>query len=407
MSPQARRDYYEILGVPRNASQEEIKRAYRKLAMKYHPDRNPGDKQAEEKFKEITEAYEVLSDPEKRRLYDQYGHAGVSGQTQTTHMSVDEILQHFSQLFEEFFGQGTPGTGWFTDPFQQATAHTRARRKVRRRGEDIRIRLSITLEEVLKGGRRRVRLRKKIPCEACGGTGEKSGAVPRTCPTCQGTGYQRTVRHMPWGTFTSMGPCPACHGTGILRGESCSVCQGEGRVEAVREITIEIPPGAQEGTRLVIEGAGNAGIGGGPPGNLIVELVEEEHPLFIRDGDNLIYELWLSYPEAVLGERVEVPTLEGPIRIQIPPGTRSGTILRIRGKGLPQLQSTRRGDLLVIVQIDAPDPKSLPPEARDHLQQLQKWASSLRRPDSGTSSLFRRLKKLAHRIKGLLHESRE
>lgn len=386
----AKKDYYEILGVPRNASQEEIKKAYRRLAMKYHPDRNPGDKEAEEKFKEISEAYEVLSDPEKRRLYDQFGHEGVAGRTATPHMSTEEIFRHFAQVFEDFFGGD-----W--QVFFGGSGVGRGRRRGARRGEDLRITLEVTLEEVVKGAKRRIRLRKMVPCGACHGRGyrqERGGSG--VCPTCHGRGQVQTVRQHPWGTFATVRTCPTCGGTGEAPAPRCGTCQGTGRVEATREITITIPPGVEDGTRLVIEGEGNAGYRGGPPGNLYVEIRVAEHPLFIRDGANIIYELFLPVHVAIEGGTVEVPTLEGKARVRIPPRTRSGTILRLRNKGLPTGEGGR-GDLLILVQIDVPSPESV---SREVLEGLRRAEGGVR-GGGQSSAVFRRLRVLARQLRRL------
>lgn len=382
--PQTKKDYYEILGVPRNASQEEIKKAYRRLALKYHPDRNPGNKTAEEKFKEITEAYEVLSDPQKRALYDRYGHAGVQGRIHTEHMNVEDIMSHFRDIFsdlEDFFGVG--------DLFGTTR---RSWRRAARRGEDLVLRLKVSLEEVAKGTTRRLKVKKMVPCSACHGYGYLTGASTRACPTCGGTGYVRRVRESFFGTVQTTTTCPTCGGEGIASSARCSACGGEGRTPGEEMVEVDIPPGVSTGMRIVIEGKGNAGVRGGAPGNLVVEIEEEPHPIFIRDGKNVLCEVWLTFPEALLGASVQVPTLYGDVNVKVPAGTSSGTILRLKGKGLPSVEDGSRGDQLLLVQIKVPSRPT---------SELKKLAESLKDQTlaqrCGSSELIAKLKQLLSR----------
>lgn len=346
----AKRDYYEILGVPRTATIEEIKSAYRKLAMKYHPDRNPGDKEAEEKFKEAAEAYEVLSDPEKRERYDRFGHEGLrSGYDYHTYTTVDDIFSAFSDIFggfggsifDEFFGTGT-------------RSHRRRSVSIGERGSDLRIRLPLTLEEIATGVEKTIKLKKFVTCSECNGSGAQKGSGYRTCPTCNGTGEIRHVSRSFFGQFINISTCSTCGGSGRIVAEKCPVCNGEGRVSGEDTITVKIPAGVEDGNYIPLQGKGNAGKRGGEPGDLIIVIEEKKHDYFERHRDDVYYNLLISFPEAVLGTKVVVPTLYGEETIKIEPGTQPGTRIKLSGKGIPHLNQYGKGDQIIIVNIYVP-----------------------------------------------------
>ena len=320
-----RRDYYEVLGVSREATQDDIKKAYRRLAHQYHPDKNPGDKEAEERFKEIGEAYEILSNPEKRGAYNRFGPGGPRG-------GVEGFGSVFDDLFEGFFGGG---------------ARTRS---AAYRGADLRYNLEIAFEEAVEGGQREIAIPRPETCATCKGTGAKPGTRPTTCRACRGSGQVRYSQ----GFLTISQPCGRCGGEGSVLESPCGTCRGQGQVRAERTVSVKIPPGVETGTRLKITGEGEAGIRGGPSGDLYVVLTVLEHPLFARQGDDLICEIPISFIQAALGAEVEIPTLSGRARIKIPSGTQSGTEFRIRGKGVPNVRGYGRGDLVVRVLVEVP-----------------------------------------------------
>jgi len=334
----AKRDYYEILEISPNATEEEIKKAYRKAALKYHPDKNPGDKEAEEKFKEAAEAYSVLSDPEKRRRYDQYGHSGVGSDFGGFGgFSMEDIFSNFGSIFEDFgFGGQSTRTG----------------RSIRK-GSNLRVRVKLTLEEIAKGVEKKIRVNKFIKCHTCGGSGAKDGKKT-TCPKCNGSGYTVRVMNTILGQMQTRTTCPYCGGEGRVVTDSCNTCKGSGVVKGEEVIAVNIPAGVMNGMQLSLSGKGNAAERGGIPGDLIVVIEEEEHPELKRDGNNLLYEHTLTFPEAVSGTSIEVPTIEGRAKVKIEPGTQPGKILRLRGKGLPDINYGTRGDLLVYINVWVP-----------------------------------------------------
>ena len=348
------RDYYEILGVDKAATDDAIKKAYRKLAMQYHPDRNQGDDQAEEKFKEVTEAYEVLRNPSKRQRYDRYGHAGLKGGAGGLGVDFDlsDALRTFmSEGFGDFFGMGRGG-----------------RRSGVRRGNDLQVRLKLTLEEVATGVEKKIKLKKFVACEVCSGTGASAKDGYVTCLQCQGAGEVRQVSQSLFGQFVNIATCPRCHGEGKIVKNPCSVCSGEGRVEGISVVSVDVPAGVTSGNYMTVRGEGNAAPRGGENGDVIVLIEEAEHDYFERHGDDVLYDLPLSFAQVVLGAEVEVPTLNGKAKLHVQAGTQSHKILRMRNKGLPHLRGGGRGDQLVRVLVWTPN--KLTPETRGLIQTL-------------------------------------
>lgn len=359
----SKRDYYEVLGVEKNAPADEIKKAYRKLAIKYHPDKNPGDKSAEDNFKEAAEAYEVLSNPEKRTQYDRFGHqaagAGFGGQGGFT---MDDIFSQFGDIFGN--QGGSPFESFFGGQQRQGGQQRNANR-----GSNIRIKVKLSLNEILTGVEKKLKLKKYTPCGTCKGSGAKDSASFKTCGTCNGAGAVRRVTQTILGQMATTTTCPTCNGEGKSITSKCNVCAGEGRTYIEDTITVNIPAGVAEGMQLSISGKGNAAQRGGVNGDLILVIEEEEHAFLKRDGNNLIFDLPISYADAVLGESVEVPTLEGKAKIKIEPGTSPGKILRLRGKGLPSVNEYGKGDLLIQVNIHVPN--KVTKEEADLLRKMQ------------------------------------
>jgi molecular chaperone DnaJ len=344
----AKRDYYEILGVQRNASEDEIKKSYRKLALQYHPDRNPNNKDAEDKFKEATEAYEVLSDQQKRQRYDQFGHQGMRGGSDFhQYQDINDIFSHFGDIF------GGSGGSIFEEMFG-GQQRRRGPRSTGEPGSDLRIRLKLTLEEIAAGVEKKLKIKKWRACSACSGNGAKPGSSRSSCPQCQGTGELRQVSRSMFGQFVNVSACAFCGGTGQIIKEKCHTCDGEGREQGESTIKINVPAGVSEGNYMTLQGQGNAGRRGGHSGDVIVEFNEEKHDSFIRNGDDIIYNALISYPDAVLGADIEVPTLTGKAKIKIDAGTMPGKMLRMKDKGIPHLNAYGRGDQLIQVQIWVP-----------------------------------------------------
>lgn len=344
-----KRDYYEILGLTKTATADEIKSAYRKLAMKFHPDRNPDDKDAEAKFKEATEAYEVLGDEGKRKRYDQFGHQGVrAGQDFHQNVNINDIFSQFGDIFggnggtifDEFFGGGQRKGG--------------QRRAVGQPGSDLKVRLSLTLEEIASGVEKTLKIKRHRTCDTCNGSGAKSGSGFVTCTTCQGQGEIRQVSRSMFGQFVNISACNTCGGAGQVIKDQCLTCSGEGRVHGETTLKVNVPAGVSSGNYIPIRGKGNAGRRGGDAGDVIVVIEETDHQHFHRDGDDIVYDLTISFPDAVLGGEIDIPTLTGTAALKIEAGTQPGTVLKMRDKGIPHLNSYGKGDQLVRVNIYVP-----------------------------------------------------
>ncbi|MDX1904521.1 MAG: molecular chaperone DnaJ [Thermonemataceae bacterium] len=375
----AKRDYYEILGVGKNATPEELKKAYRQLAIKYHPDKNPGNAEAEEKFKEAAEAYEILSDAEKRKRYDQFGHSGVSGGYggggSAGFNDMEDIFSRFSDIF---------GGSGFESFFRGGSGTTT------RKGSNLRIKLKLTLQEVAEGTEKKIKVKRHVACKACNGNGSKNGSSVQTCGTCGGVGQVRRVTNTMLGQMVSTTTCPTCEGTGKVISQKCEVCAGEGRTLEEEVIPIRVPAGVMEGMQLSLAGKGNYPLRGGQYGDLyvVIEEIEDEH--LKRDGANVIYDLYISFIDATLGASVEVPTIDGKVKIKIDPGTQSGKILRLKGKGLKDLQRYDKGDQLVHVNIWTP--QKLTNEERAILEKLKNAKNFMPSPDKSEKSFFEKMR---------------
>ena len=347
----AKRDYYEVLGVEKTATADEIKKAYKKKAIQYHPDRNPDNKEAEEKFKEAAEAYGVLSDPDKRSKYDQFGFDGLNsaggGSGFGGGMSMDDIFSMFGDIFS---GGGFGRFGGF------GGGQSRSRSGERKfKGADVRIKVSLTLQEISTGVTKKFKIKKLVPCTHCNGTGAENGSGTETCPDCNGTGTIIKTQQSIFGMMQTQAVCPRCNGEGKIIKNRCPHCSGDGVVYGEELVEVKIPAGVADGMQLVVEGKGNAGKHNGYPGNLLIVIEEQEHKDLIRDENDLIYNLLLTVPQAILGGTVEVPTIDGAVKLKIEPGTQPGKVLRLRDKGLPILHSNRKGDMLVNVSVYIPE----------------------------------------------------
>ncbi len=379
-----KRDYYEVLGVAKSANADEIKKAYRKAAIKYHPDKNPGDKSAEDKFKEAAEAYDVLSNDDKRARYDQFGHAGMSGAAGGGGgfgggfggggFSMDDIFSQFGDIFGGRFGGG----------FRSSSSGQRVNR-----GSDIRVKVRLTLQEISEGVTKKLKINKTISCDKCSGTGAKDSSSYATCSTCNGSGYVMRVENTFFGRMQTQGLCPTCHGTGKIITEKCDKCSGEGTLRGQEVIEIQIPAGVGEGMVLTVSGKGNAARGG-VNGDLQVVIEEERDEDLLRDGNDLIFNLNITVTMALLGGQVEVPTVGGRAKIKVAPGTHAGKVLRLAGKGIPDVNGYGRGDQLIVVDITIPS--KLSSEERKAVEKLAEMPSFKKAESVKNQNIFERMK---------------
>jgi len=379
-----KRDFYEVLGVAKGATAEEIKKAYRKMAIQFHPDKNPDDPSAEDKFKEAAEAYEVLSDTEKRKRYDQFGHQGMGGASGNGQgPSMDDIFSQFGDIF----GDGSPFGSFF--------GGSQGGRRMVRKGSDLRIKLKLDLEEVANGVEKKIKVKHHVTCTACLGNGSKSGAALKTCPTCNGQGQVRKVTQTMLGQMVSTSTCPTCNGEGKIVETRCEVCFGEGRTLADEVLSIKIPAGVAEGMQLSMQGKGNVPprpASGGVAGDLLIVVEEEEHESLKRDGNNVVFDLYVNFADAALGTAVEVPTIDGKARITLEPGTQGGKVLRLKGKGIKELNGYAKGDQLVHVNVWTP--KQLSVEERTLLEKLRSAANFQPKPSKNEKGFFEKMKDL-------------
>ena len=373
----AKKDYYEILGVTRNATEAELKKAYRQMALKFHPDKNPNNKEAEDKFKEAAEAYEVLSDPEKRKRYDQYGPDGVKNGPggYGDGMSMDDIFSHFGDIFGGAFG-GFGNSGG------------QRQRRVNR-GTNLRVKVRMTLEEINTGVEKKLKVSKYVGCTFCKGSGAEGGSAYSTCSTCRGTGQVTRVTNTFLGQMQTSSACPACGGEGQIIQHKCVHCAGNGVVKGEEVIPVNIPAGVSEGIQLSVSGKGNAAARGGVPGDLIIQIEEIPHDELQRDGNNLMFDLYLSFPDAAMGTSIDIPTLDGKARIKIEPGTQAGRLLRLKGKGLPALNSYGKGDLLITINVWTP--RNLSRQEKEILEKLQQSENFKPAPGAKDKSFFDRM----------------
>jgi molecular chaperone DnaJ len=387
----AKRDFYEILSVSKTATVDEIKKSYRKVAMQFHPDRNPGDKEAEEKFKEAAEAYEILSDADKRAKYDRFGHNAFGPGTGGGHhggagMNMDDIFSQFGDIFgDDMFGSFFGGGGG-----RRGGASGGRARGVR--GSNLRIKIKLTYEEMANGVTKTIKVKKYVGCTTCGGSGAKDKGSVQTCGTCNGSGQVRRVTNTFLGQMQTVTTCPTCNGEGSTITAKCTSCKGEGRVYGEEMVSIDIPAGVQEGMQLSLSNKGNAGERGGAPGDLIILVEEEAHKDLQRDGLNVAFELYISFPDAIFGTQVEVPTIDGRAKIKIPPGTQGGKIFRLKGKGFPEVNSYTRGDQLIHVNIWTP--QHLTAEEKIMLEKLANSPNFQPQPGKNEKSFFDKVKEV-------------
>ncbi len=377
----AKKDYYEILGVTKSSTADEIKKAYRKMALQYHPDKNQGNKESEEKFKEAAEAYEVLSDQAKKSRYDQFGHAGVGGANGGgAHMNMDDIFSQFGDVFgESVFGDFFGGGGG-----------RKSQRSRGVRGSNIRIKVKLSLKEIAEGARKTIKVKKYIVCDVCHGNGAKDASSVSTCKTCQGSGFVRKVQNTILGQMATTQTCNTCSGSGQQITANCNNCHGSGRIYSEDTINIDIPSGVHEGIELSMSGKGNAGEKSGPNGDLLISIEETKDGELKREGNHVLYELQISFIDAALGTKVEVPTIDGKVRVVIPEGTQGGHIMRLKGKGLPSLNHYGKGDQIIEVHVWVP--KSLSSEEKKILEKLKASKNFLPDANNKEKGFFEKMK---------------
>ena len=379
----SKRDYYEVLGVERSANEDEIKKAYRKAAIKYHPDKNPGDKDAEEKFKEAAEAYDVLSNPDKRARYDRFGHDGMSGGGFGGSggfgggFSMEDIFSQFGDIFGGHFG----GFGGFGGGQRGQRVN---------RGTDLRVKVKLTLSEIVNGTVKKLKINKNVTCQSCGGSGAKDEHSHSTCSTCNGSGYVTRVVNTFFGQTQTTQPCPTCGGEGKVITTPCDKCHGEGYVKGEEIVEIKIPAGVTDGIQMSVSGKGNAARHGGVNGNLLVLIEEIPDKELVRDGNDLIYNLEISIPQAVLGTSIEIPAVDGRVKIKIDPGTQTGKVLRLKGKGIPDINGYGRGDLLAIINVFIP--KNISSDEKQLMEKLSKSSNFTPEKDKQELNIFDRMR---------------
>lgn len=392
----SKKDYYDVLGVDKGATGPEIKKAYRKTALKYHPDRNPGDKEAEEQFKEAAEAYEVLSDDNKRARYDRFGHAGVGGPAGGGFggagggMRMEDIFENFGDIFGDFFGGGGGASGGFGG--FGGGSRARGGRPSGQRGSNLRVKVKLTLQEMAEGVQKKIKVKKQVGCSTCNGSGAKNSNSKGTCTGCNGSGYVRRVTNTILGQMQTTATCPTCHGEGQIITDKCTSCAGEGRERGEEAITIDIPAGITDGIQLSMSGKGNKGARGGRAGDLLIQVEEVAHESLKRDGQNVIYHLHISFIDAALGTSIEVPTITGKAKIKVPAGTQGGKIFRLKGKGLPSLNGYGKGDQLIDVNVYTP--KNLSSEEKSTLEKLRSSKNFQPGSNKAEKSVFDRMKDL-------------
>jgi molecular chaperone DnaJ len=382
----SKRDFYEILGVSKSSTADEIKKAYRKVAMQFHPDRNPGDHAAEEKFKEAAEAYEILSNQDKRAQYDRFGHnafgPGRGGFSGGQSMNMDDIFSQFGDIFgDDMFGS------FFSGSRSSGRSGGRSRGI---RGSNLRVKIKVNYEEIAKGTTKTIKVKKYISCNSCGGSGAKDKNSSQTCRTCGGNGQVRRVQNTFLGQMQTVTTCPDCNGEGSVITNKCPVCKGEGRVYGEENVTLEIPAGVQSGMQLSMGGKGNMGERGGGPGDLIILIEEEAHPHLQREGLNVAYDLYISFPDAVFGTQIEVPTIDGRAKIKIPTGTQSGKIFRLKGKGFPSINSHEKGDQLIHINVWTP--QNVSADEKTTLESMQESENFKPKPDKNDKGFWEKIR---------------